>query len=64
VGHAIPGRLAGAGRCAAGARSSLLEDALAALASFAGLRHRPKLTAGPPWRLLHVAMPRLQQRNA
>src|SRR5262249_9817846 len=42
VGHAIAGRLAGAGRCAAGARYSLLEDALAAWASFAGLRRRPR----------------------
>src|SRR5215510_1056821 len=42
VGHAIVGRLAGAGRCAAGARSSLLEDGLAVSASFAGLRRRPR----------------------
>src|SRR5262249_49403730 len=42
VGHAIPGRLAGAGRRAAGARSSLLEDALAASTSHTGLRHRPR----------------------
>jgi hypothetical protein len=41
-----PDALAGAGRCAAGARSSLLEDALAALASFAGLRHRPRTAPG------------------
>ena len=40
LGHAIPGRLAVAGRCAAGVRSSLLEDALAASTSFAGLRQR------------------------
>ena len=45
VGHAIAGRLAGAGRCVDGARSSLLEDTLAASTSFAGLRPGPG-TAG------------------
>ena len=45
VGHAIAGRLARADRCAAGARSSLLEDTLAASTSFAGLRPGPG-TAG------------------
>jgi hypothetical protein len=44
VGHAIPGRLAGAGRRAAGVRSGLLEDALAAPASFAGLGERASQT--------------------
>src|SRR5262249_38403224 len=42
VGHAIARRLASAGCCAAGARSILQEDALAASTSFAGLRHRPR----------------------
>jgi hypothetical protein len=37
VDHAIAGRLARTDRCAAGARSSLLEDTLAASTSFAGL---------------------------
>jgi hypothetical protein len=39
--HAIAGRFAAAGRCAAGTRAGFLEDGLPASTSFAGLRPRP-----------------------